>query len=364
MPDRFPEMISRTAFPSLLSHKRIVLLTDGYSTPFLAKTAISMLRYRTADVVAVFEQQSTAKTAGELLGVGGEIPVISNLANADEIDAIYIGIAPPGGKLPVEWRGVICDALWRGIDVVSGLHDFLNDDAEYVRLAKESGCQLVDIRRNYFKQTATRRVFPKASVRIHSVGHDCSVGKMVASLEMQKGLCAAGRDAKFIATGQTGIMISGEGVPIDCVISDFVNGAIEGFIAENEKHDFLLIEGQGSIAHPAFSAVTAGLLHGCAPDGLIFVYEAGRQFVKGLDEVPIVPIRQQIDALQAMANLRHKCKLIGFAINTRTLSAEEAADEIAKVEKQFGLPACDVYREGPSKLVAAAIQLREEIMQS
>lgn len=347
-----------------MNHRRIVLLTDGYSTPFLAKTAISMLRYRAADVVAVLEQNTPMRTAGELFGAGDQIPVIANLSALDDVDAIYIGIAPPGGKLPAEWRGVICDALWRGIDVVCGLHDFLVDDEEFVRLAKASGCELIDVRRNQLKQTANHRSFRKSSVRIHTVGHDCSVGKMVASVELQRALHAAGHDAKFIATGQTGIMISGEGVPVDCVVSDFVNGAIEHAVAQNEHHDYLLIEGQGSIAHPAFSAVTTGLLHGCAPDGLIFVYEAHRQFVKGLDEVPIVPITQQIHALETLANLRHKCKMIGFAINTRLLSAEEAAKEIRQIERQFDLPACDVFRDGPDKLVKAAIQLREEIMQA
>ncbi|MEZ6135370.1 MAG: DUF1611 domain-containing protein [Pirellulaceae bacterium] len=351
-----------SAFVQLPTHRRIALLTSGYSTPFLAKTAISLLRYRTSDMVGVLEEQATVKTTGELLGAGGNLPVFPNLSDIDDIDSLYIGIAPPGGKIPQEWRSVICNALGRGIDIVSGLHEFLSEDPEYVALAQANDCQLYDVRRNRFKNTATCRNFPKECTRIHSVGHDCSIGKMVSTLEVQRGLSAKGYRAKFLATGQTGIMVSGEGVPIDCVVADFVNGAAEDLVARHEDQEFVLIEGQGSIAHPAFSAVTAGLLHGCAPDGLIFCYEAGRNAVKGFDGIPIVPMDQQLRAFEVMANLRHKCKFIGVAINTRTLTAEAAAAEVERAEREFGLPACDVYRDGADKLVTAAEQLRASIM--
>lgn len=362
-----PDVVTNTAsqqpaYVDLPVHRHVALLTDGYSTPFMSKTAISLLRYRTPDMVAVIDQTTPHKTAGELFGVGGDVPVVQRLAAIEELDAIYIGIAPPGGKLPDPWRSTIREGLRRGIDIVSGLHDFLIEDDEYVRLAAESGSQLVDVRRNHFKQTAACRAFRRGSVRIHSVGHDCSIGKMVTTLELQRGLAAAGWDAKFLATGQTGIMISGEGVPIDCVVGDFVNGAAEDLVARNEQHDFLLIEGQGSISHPAFSAVTAGLLHGCAPHGLLFCYEAGREHVKGLDGIPIAPMRDQLRACEVLANLRHPCKFIGMAINTRSLSSDAAAAEIQRAEQEFGLPACDVYRDGPDKLVQAVLRLREEVL--
>ena len=345
-----------------VSHHRIALLTDGYSTPFVAKTAISLLRYRGGDVAAVIDGPAAGSTAQELLGAGGAVPVVADLADAGEIDALYVGIAPPGGKLPEEWRPMILEALRRKIDVVSGLHDFLRDDDEYVRLAEESGSRLVDVRRNRFKQTAQGRLFRPGSVRIHSVGHDCSVGKMVVTLEVERGLKEAGHDAKFLATGQTGIMICGEGVPIDCVVADFVNGAAEDLVAQHEQHDFLLVEGQGSISHPAFSAVTLGLLHGCAPDGLIFCYEAGRDQVKGLDDVDIPELADQMRAYEVTANLRHPCRFIGVAVNTRNLTEEEAVAELDRAEQAFKLPACDVYRTGADKLVQACIQLREEVL--
>jgi uncharacterized NAD-dependent epimerase/dehydratase family protein len=345
-------------------HRRIVLLTDGYTSPFLAKTAINLLRYRTSDIAALIDRSAAGKTAGEVLGVGGEVPVIADLGDCRDADAVYVGIAPPGGKLPREWRGTIMAALSRGLDVVSGLHEFLHDDAQYVEAAGRSGSSLVDVRRNRFKETATGQPFREGCIRIHAVGNDCSIGKMVAMMELARALAAQGEDAKFLATGQTGIMISGEGIPIDCIVSDFVNGAAEMLVAENQQHEFLLVEGQGSISHPAFSAVTLGLLHGSAPQGLVYCYEAGRKQVKGLDNVDIPPMRQQLQACEVMANLRHPCRTIAVVINTRTLNDQQAKDEINWAEQEFGLPACDVYRTGTDKLVTAALRLRKELSPS
>lgn len=354
-------MATRSA-AALRQHHQIVLLTDGYSTPFLAKTAISLLRYRTGDVVALIDATTQAKTTDQLLGVGGELPVVASLADVAQADALYIGIAPPGGKLPAAWRSIIINALNRGMDVVSGLHDFLSDDPQYVQLAGARGCQLIDVRRNRFKLTASARQFRSGCVRIHTVGHDCSIGKMVASLEVQRALVAEGHDAKFLATGQTGIMIAGEGVPIDCVVADFVNGAAEQLVYDSQQHDYLLIEGQGSLTHPAFSAVTLGLLHGSAPDGLIYCYEAGRQMVKGLDGVAIPDLSRQLAFFLAAANFRHPCRVIGVAINTRSLSPQQATAEVAQAEKVFGVPACDVYRDGAGKLMRAAVELRTAVL--
>lgn len=343
-------------------HRRIVLLTDGYSNAFVAKTAISMLRYRTGDIAAVLATEAEAKTAGQLLGAGGDIPVVASLAEVERPDAIYVGIAPPGGKLPEPWRPILLEGIARGMDIVSGLHDFVTEDPEYRAAAATSGTNLWDVRKNRFKTIATGQPFRPESLRILTVGHDCSVGKMVVSLELQKGLTQRGADAAFLATGQTGIMISGRGIPVDCVVSDFINGAVENFCRENEQHDFQLIEGQGSLSHPAFSGVTMGLLHGAAPQGLIYCYEAGRTQVKGLKDIAIPPHDQLIEAYLTAANLRSPCRVIGVAVNTRTLSDEAADQEITHIQNQFKLPTCDVYRTGATPLVDAALQLRNEVV--
>jgi len=341
-------------------YRRIVLLTEGFSTPFSAKTAISLLRYRPTDVVAILDSGEAGKTANSLFGVGGETPVVSSIDGLDA-DALFVGIAAPGGRLPAQWRGVVVDALRRGVDVVSGMHDFLCDDDEFARVAAEGGASLVDVRKNRERETAKGGPFREGCLRIHAVGHDCSVGKMVVTLEVERELIRRGVDARFLATGQTGIMIAGDGVPIDCVVSDFVNGAAEALVKRHENHDVLLIEGQGSISHPSFSAVTTGLLHGCAPDGLIYCYEAGRTTVKGLDGVKLLPNRRLIEAYETVAALRHPCRVIGVAMNGGKVSAEEAEAERERVQAELGLPVCDVYRHGAAALADAVGDLRQEL---
>ena len=361
---QIPAEIADSSPRPLADYRRIVLLTDGFSTPFLSKTAISLLRYRTADIAAVLDSQAEANDARSLFGVDVDVPVIASLDQAPGADALFVGIAPPGGQVPAHWRPILQEATRRGLDLVSGLHDFLAEDAELVESARRHGARLIDVRRNRHKQTADGSGFRPGCLRVHTVGHDCSIGKMVVSLEIQRELVRRGEDAAFLATGQTGIMISGRGVPADCVVADFVNGAVERLVREHEQHEFLLIEGQGSISHPAFSAVTLGLLHGAAPDALVFCYEAGREQVKGLDNIAIPPMESQIAALEAVANLRHPCRFVGVAVNTRVLSPEEAASEVRRAGDRFGLPACDVYREGPAALADAVIALRDQRRQA
>lgn len=321
---------------------------------------MSLLRYRNQDIVGVLDDSADVPTADDLFKLGGTTPIIGKLSDAIDSDALYIGIAPPGGKLPPQWKPIILAAIKRKMDVVSGLHDFLNDVPEFVAAANEAGVQLIDVRETSHRSIAIGLAFNPNCLRIHSVGQDCSVGKMVATLEVHQGLIDRGCQSAFVATGQTGIMISGQGVPIDRVIVDFVNGAVEQLVAQNQEHDFLLIEGQGSISHPAYSAVTLGLLHGCAPDGLVYCFEAGRQNVKGLSDVGLPTIASQIEAYLVAARLRHPCRFIGCSVNTRNLDPAAATAEVARVEQETGLPACDVYRDGAAKLVDACIKLKKE----
>ena len=137
--------------------------------------------------------------------------------------------------------------------------------------------------------------------------------------------------------------------------------AAESLVRRNEQHDVLLVEGQGCISHPSFSAVTLGLLHGCAPHGLIFCYEVGRDEVKGLDNIPLRPNRELIAAYELAASLRHPCQVIGIAMNGRNVTAEELADERKRIEDEFGLPVCDVYRDGPAVLADAVVKLQQEL---
>ena len=202
---------------SLNDIARLVLLTEGHSNPNAAKTAVGMIRYRRPDVVAVLDSTQAGKTAEDLFGVGGGLPIVASLSESPPADALLIGIAPPGGRVPGLWRPVLREALTRGMAIVSGLHDFLGDDPELAPLAAKHQARIFDVRKNNHHTLADGRGFQAGCVRVLTVGQDCCVGKMVAALETQLALRARGEDAHFIATGQTGIMIAGEGCPVDCV---------------------------------------------------------------------------------------------------------------------------------------------------
>jgi uncharacterized NAD-dependent epimerase/dehydratase family protein len=341
--------------------RKYIVLTEGHSEPHAAKTACSVIRYRTSEVLAVLDSQQHGRTTQEVLAVGGSIPFVDSLAAAPEANTLLIGIAPVGGKIPATWRAIILQAIERGMDIVSGLHDFLADDPEFAAAAARQGIQLIDVRRNRERQVAERIGLRDDCLRIHTVGHDCSVGKMVTAIEVTNELKRRGRDAKFLATGQTGIMVEGDGVPVDCVVADFVSGAIEQLVLRHQHHEILLIEGQGSLVHPAYSGVTLGLLHGCAPQGLILCYEIGRETITGVPGMRIPPLSEILRLNEVMANVMCPCRVIGIAMNSRLVDAAAAAAERERVRTDLQLPVCDVFRDGPQELADAVLKLREEV---
>ena len=339
-------------------NRRMVILTDGYSNPLTAKTACCVLRYCGDEVVAVLDREAVGKTADQLLGVGGSIPVIDRLDSVPQAKTLLIGIAPPGGKIPSAWRPIVLDAISRGMNIISGLHDFLANDPPFVDAAVASGSKLIDVRRNQERDVANRSGIREDCLRVHTVGQDCSVGKMLVAVELTRALSARGKSAKFIATGQTGIIVEGDGCPIDCVVSDFVSGAVEKLILANQHHDILMIEGQGSLAHPRYSAVTLGLLHGCMPHGMILCYEAGREGVNGMDHIGLKSLTELRGVYETMANLMCPSEVIGVAINSRQLTDAQTEVERQRVRDELGLPVCDVIRHGTGELVDAVLDLQ------
>jgi uncharacterized NAD-dependent epimerase/dehydratase family protein len=338
----------------------MILLTDGYSDPHTAKTAICTIRYRPEEVAAVLDCSAAGRTSQDLFGVGGAIPVVGRLADAPVADTLVIGIAPPGGKIPPPWRAIILEAIRRDMRVISGLHDFLSEDAEFSQAAAEHGVELVDLRRSDEHDVNNRRGIRANCLRLHTIANDCSCGKMVAAIEVAGGLNRAGVDAAFVATGQTGILVAGGGCAVDRVIADFVAGAAEKLVLTNQHHDVIVVEGQGSLFQPRYSGVTLSLLHGLMPDGLILCYEMGRQFVSGMEEIRLPPLGKVIEFYEAAANIMHPCRVIGIAVNGQFYADQEVADECRRAEAAFGLPACDVIRQGPEKLVEAVLQLKRE----
>ena len=341
--------------------RRILLLTEGRTTPLSAKTATGVIRYGRGRVVGLIDSTQAGQTAGALLGVGGDIPVCASLGQAPEADTLIIGIAPAGGALTRGMRGVIGEAIGRGMHVESGMHYFLSDDEQFVRLAKRSGATLPDLRKNTARAVARFEAFAPDCLRLHTVGKDSCVGKMLVSVELARGLAMAGCDTKFVATGQTGMMIEGDGCAVDSVVSDFVGGATERLVLAAQGHEAMGVEGQGSLANPRYSGVTMGLLHGCLPDGLVLCYEAGRTEIVGLEPMLLPPLEQIMQTFHSVANLHHLCRFIGVAINGRLLSDDACLREKESVQKRLNLPAWDVVREGIDGLVGEALKLRREL---
>lgn len=339
----------------------MIILTDGNTDPVNAKTAACVVRYRPEEVVALLDTTQVGKTSQELLGLGGNIPVVGSVVDAPQANTLLIGIAPAGGRIPPAWRAIIMQAIERGMNIVSGLHDFVSNDPEFSRVAEAKGVTIFDVRKNNERDVTSRKGIREDCLRIHTVGHDCSVGKMIVAVEVAQALKRKGHDAKFVATGQTGIMVEGDGCPIDCVVSDFVNGAAEKLVLANQHHDILVVEGQGSLSHPRYSAVTLGLLHGSMPQGLIMCYEAGRTHVKGMDDIPLNSLKELVQIYEMMGSLQTPCKVIGFGVNTRKMSDKEAQAERERVRGEFGLPACDVIRDGADELVEAVLDYQNQL---
>jgi uncharacterized NAD-dependent epimerase/dehydratase family protein len=333
--------------------RKMLLLTAGYSNPRTAKTASGLLRYCPDECVGVYDPSLAGKPVEPYLGSGAGFHFVDSLDSVPEANMLVIGIAPPGGKVPAEWKPVLLQAIDRGMDLLSGLHDFLCDDPELVLAAKAKGTRLIDIRKNDFRDIARRQGLRDDCYRLHTVGQDCSLGKMVVSLEVARGLTRRGRDAQFVATGQTGIMVAGSGLPLDSIVADFVNGAAERLVLDHQHHDIVVVEGQGSLVHPSYSGVTLGLLHGCMPHALIFCFEAGRTVVGGLEAVTLPPLKKISELFEVMGSIYQPCKTIAVAMNGSKVSPDAARDIARQVEVEFQLPVVDVFRDGPNRLLDA-----------
>ncbi len=347
--------------------RRLALLAEGCFNATEAKSAVGVLRYRTPEVVAVIDSTRAGRTAQSCVGVGGDIPVVTNLdaAAAFDADSLLIGIAPTGGSLPASWRTLIAEALMRGMDVIAGLHQFLGDDPELATLAEAKGCRLIDVRRPPAVRTVgSRRAASVDALVVLTVGSDCGVGKMTTTLELQAALVELGVKAAFVATGQTGIFIADRGVAVDAVVSDFVSGAVEEMVVEAASEaEVVLVEGQGSIHHPGYSGVSLGLLHGACPDAMVLCHQAGRTHIKTFDTGPSPRIRSLIDVArdhERAAGWVAPSRVIGIALNTLTLDDAEAKRAIEHEAQRAGLPVTDPVRYGAQPLAAAIVRRLEE----
>ena len=336
--------------------RRVVILTEGYFGGLEAKTATGLIMYKPEEVVAILDSTKAGKTVQDILGFGGNIPIVAKMADSLKYkpNALLIGIAPRGGKLPMEWREVIKQAMENGLDIISGLHDMLNEDSELSTLALRRRVKLFDLResKQYNKVSMGDPSLIKAKV-ILTVGSDCKTGKMITALELTKSASGFGWKSLFVATGQTGIVIAGEGVPIDSVIGDFMSGAIEEFLIEKStSFDLLSVEGQGTIIHPGYSGVSLALIHGSLPDAMVLCHYPGRERIKNY-RVKIPPLLELVRLHEEVAKPVKPCRVIGISLNTSHLSDDEARREIEKIEDETELPTVDPVRFGCEELVKA-----------
>ena len=344
---------------------RFLIVADGDFGPMTSKTANSVIRYLPERTVGVLDRQHAGQSAQDVLGFGGAIPVVGSMREGLALGptTILIGIAPQGGRLPDEWRTWLAEALDAGCDIWNGLHTFLNDDLLLASRAKAGGRKILDLRKPPadlpIASGAAKAVDPYV---VLTIGTDCNVGKMTAQLQLARELNAAGLRTRFVPTGQTGIMIEGWGIAVDAVVADFIAGAAERLVLQaSEDADIVLVEGQGSINHPGYSAVTLGLMHGSCPDAMILCHQSSRTYLGDYREAAwlrIPPLSEYIRLYETMASAVHPSKVIGISLNTYDMTEEAARRACETAARETGLPATDPVRFTPAPLIEAVQQGR------
>ncbi len=291
-----------------------------------------------------------------LAGCGADLDLKDmTLAEAKEAGAktLVIGVANRGGVISAAWKEVLIEALEMGYDLASGLHNLLRDEGELVAAAQTYGATLHDVRVpavGYPIANGKKR----SGRRCLAVGTDCSVGKMYTAMAMEREMLTRGMKVTFRATGQTGILITGGGVPLDAVVADFMAGSVEYLTPDNDPDHWDLIEGQGSLFHVSYSGVTMALIHGGQPDALILCHEPTRDHMRGLPDYTQPSLQVLRDTALPLAQVGNPtCQVVGVSVNTQHMGEEDAKTYLAQIKAEMDLPATDPYRFGSAKLVDA-----------
>lgn len=330
--------------------KPYLLFLGDVRDKLTAKTAFGLKDWCAEDVMGEWSLPGCA--------VSLDIPRLSPQEAARRgAGSLIVGIAPTGGSLPAHWVAELTAAAEAGLDVVSGLHTRLTSLPDLVSVAARRGVRLIDVRhgQSTFPAASGRK---RSGKRVLTVGTDCALGKKYTALALAQNLKARGVDASFRATGQTGIMISGEGIAMDAVIADFVAGAAEQLSPDNQPNHWDVIEGQGSLFHPAYAGVTLGLLHGSQPDAIVLCHDPTRITIDEYPAFPIPDLRVVIeDYLRAGRLTNSKIRCVGLSINSSSLSDDECARYFERLASQLGLPVCDPVRNGVGALADALVAL-------
>lgn len=339
--------------------RRILAVAEGRFSPLKSKTANGAIAYLPGEVIGVVDSTKAGMTAQQVLGYGGETPVLRSLEEGLRLHPTHmlIGIAPPGGRLPERWRELIRQSIKARLHILNGLHTILSDDAEFRTLAREHKITITD----YRKIDPESEVVAKGTWRnrkanvVLTVGTDCNIGKMTTLLEIQKDLVKRGVKSDFVATGQTGMMIRGRGVAVDSLIGDYIAGAIELEIDRSaaEGYEYILVEGQGALTHIGYSSVTLGLLHGTMPDAMILCHQPTR--LKDDYGLVLPGLRSIIELHEGMVRFFRKTKVVAIGLNSAGLTDEESQGAAERIARETGLPTVDAFRFSPKILTDAIV---------
>ena len=314
-----------------------------------------LIRYRPDEVVAVIDREKAGSNCEKEVGVGGDTPVLSDFNASLHLkpDTLVIGNATQGGFITEEYRQEIANALNSGCDVISGMHQFLNDDEHLKELAKQNNVKLIDLRMppeppHFPTGSWKKRKIPVLLI----VGTDCDTGKMTSAWEISRRLIDRGRKIEFIGTGQTGILLSGSGVPIDAVKADFMAGEIEHLIDNVPKDtELVIVEGQGSLTNQFYAGVTLGLMHGAMPDYMLMTHDPSRDL--DVTDFPMTSMRHVMNLHIDLMNAFKESKFIGINLLTFAFEEEKALDVINKSQEDFGIETTDLIRFGNRGLIDA-----------
>jgi len=326
-----------------VSEKRYLILAEGRSgDPHYGKTARGILRYAPDPTVAILDSTRAGETHEG-------VPVVATVAEALRFGptTAVVGVATQGGRFPPAWRELLKSSIASGLDVESGLHEFVGDDPELQALAERHGVELRDLRRPPADLSVPTGENLEIPARIAlTVGSDCAIGKKTVALELDLEARRRGLPSVFVPTGQTGIAIAGWGIAVDAVVSDFLAGAAE----------WLVVEGQGSLSHPAYSGVTLGLIHGSAPHAFVLCHKAGAAEIEGYPGYPLPGLPELIDLHERIALPLRPARVACIALNTAELDDDTARAAISEAAQETGLAADDPVRFGAGPLLDAVLE--------
>jgi uncharacterized NAD-dependent epimerase/dehydratase family protein len=335
---------------------RLAILAEGKLGLLTSKTAAVIIRYRPEQVACVIDSTRSGRTVGDVLGFGGTIPVVGSLEEAMKTapDSLLMGIAPRGGALPPEWRRTVLSAIDNRLNVISGLHTLLGDDPEIAARARRSDVEIWDIRKPVIPEdVAQGRLRDKHGLVVLTVGSDCRSGKMTVAYELTRSLNDKGVDAEFVPTGQTGILLAGWGAVVDRLPGDFMSRVVEDLTVEAlSRSAVAVVEGQGSLLHPAYSGVTLALMHGCYADAMILCHQPGKDEIEGYG-ISIPPLNGLKEIYEKACKPVFPSRVVAVALNTYELDEDAAAAAVAQAESEMGLPATDVVRFGCDRILEA-----------